>query len=347
MSAASFYAQAAETVKVALGTDGFVHMPLFVALDGGMFKKHGLDVELVKFKGGGAAASGLASRSVEFCSCAIQNAINAKVKGADITLLGRLVGQYASNVVIHKDVADRLGLTADSTVEERLAAFKGLRLAVSGAGGSADFLVRFLGKEAKLDAEKDFTLLYLNNGAAMLAAFGQNKIDGFALSSPASDSAVIDHKGYTLLDMSEGMVPELDGYPSIALSARRQWATENQETVKAFLAALNDATQLISEHPEEAMKSVRTRFEGVSDKVYAAAWENNRKSFPQTPYLTDEEVNRAIKFLGEIQNEKIPGKAEDYLTQGALKRLAISCLISAVATDSRCVRSSFLVSSDD
>ncbi|MBA1189581.1 ABC transporter substrate-binding protein [Pseudomonas entomophila] len=315
MGAASLSVQAAESVKVALGTEGFVHMPLFVALDSGMFKKHGLDVELVKFKGGGAAASGLASRSVEFCSCAIQNAINAKVKGADITLLGRLVGQYASNVVIHQDLAARLGLNTDSTVEQRLAAFKRLRLAVSGAGGSADFLVRFLGKQAKLDPEKDFTLLYLNNGAAMLAAFAQNRIDGFALSSPASDSAVLDHKGYTLLDMSEGMVPELDGYPSIALSARRQWATEHQDTVKAFLAALSDATTLINEQPKEAMKSVRSRFEGVNDTVYAAAWENNRKSFPQTPYLTDEDVNRAIKFLGDIQNEKIPGEAKDYLTQ--------------------------------
>ncbi|WP_426934915.1 ABC transporter substrate-binding protein [Pseudomonas fulva] len=315
MGATSFYAQAADTIKVALGTEGFVHMPLFVALDGGLFKKHGLDVELVKFKGGGAAASGLASRSVEFCSCAIQNAINAKVKGADITLLGRLVGQYASNVVIHQDLADRLGLSADSTVEQRLAAFKGLRLAVSGAGGSADFLVRFLGQQARLNPEKDFTLLYLNNGAAMLAAFAQNKIDGFALSSPASDSAVLDHKGYTLLDMSEGMVPELDGYPSIALSARRQWATQNEDTVKAFLAALGDATRLINDHPQDAMKAVRSRFEGVNDQVYAAAWENNRKSFPKTPYLTEQEVERAIKFLGEVQKDTIPGKAADYLTQ--------------------------------
>ncbi|WP_459208256.1 ABC transporter substrate-binding protein [Pseudomonas sp. MLB6B] len=315
LSATSLYAQAAESVKVALGTEGFVHMPLFVALDGGLFKKHGLDVELIKFKGGGAAASGLASRSVEFCSCAIQNAINAKVKGADITLLGRLVGQYASNVVIHKDVATRLGLSESSSVEQRLAAFKGLRLAVSGAGGSADFLVRFLGQEAKLNPEKDFTLLYLNNGAAMLAAFAQHRIDGFALSSPASDSAVIDHKGFTLLDMSEGMVPELDGYPSIALSARGQWAKEHPETVKAFLAALGDATQLIGDKPDEAMKAVRSRFEGVNDEVYAAAWKNNRKSFPKTPYLTEEEVERAIKFLGEIQKESIPGKAGDYLTQ--------------------------------
>jgi len=78
----------AQDIKVALGTDGFVHMPLFVAVDGGYFKKQGMNVELVKFKGGGAATSGLASRTVEFCSCAIQNSINAKLKGADLTLLG-------------------------------------------------------------------------------------------------------------------------------------------------------------------------------------------------------------------------------------------------------------------
>ena len=307
--------QADEAVKVAIGTEGFVHMPLFVALDAGLFKKHGLDVSLVKFKGGGGAASGLVSRSVEFCSCAIQNAINAKVKGADVTLLGRMVGQYASNVVIRQEVADRLGLNANSTVEQRLAAFKGLRLAVSGTGGSADFLVRFLGQEAKLQSEKDFTLLYLNNGGAMLAAFAQGRIDGFALSSPASDSAVIEQQGFTLLDMSEGQVKALDGYPSIALSARREWSQEHPDTVKAFLAALNDATQLISQHPDEAAKAVRTRFEGVNDKVYAAAWKNNRKSFPATPYLTDEDVQRAITFLGQIQNTQIPGTAADYLTQ--------------------------------
>lgn len=311
----SMHAMAAKEIKVALGTEGFVHMPLFVALDGGFFEKHGLDVELVKFKGGGAAASGLASRSVEFCSCAIQNAINAKVKGADITLLGRMVGQYASNLVIRQEVADKLGITEQTPIEQRLAAFKGLRLAVSGSGGSADFLVRFLGMEGGLQSEKDFTLLYLNNGGAMLAAFAQGNIDGFALSSPTSESAVIEQKGYMLLDMSKGEVKALDGYPSIALSARRQWAEDNQDTVKAFMAALSDATTLINEQPQEAMKQVRKRFDGVNDQVYAAAWENNRESFPKTPYLEESDVERAIKFLSQIQGVTIPGKASDYLTQ--------------------------------
>ncbi|WP_339437634.1 ABC transporter substrate-binding protein [Pseudomonas sp. EL_65y_Pfl1_R32] len=304
----------AQEIKVALGTDGFVHMPLFVAVDGGYFKKQGMDVELIKFKGGGAATSGLASRTVEFCSCAIQNSINAKLKGADLTLLGRLVGQYASNVVISQEKADQLGLTVQTPIEQRLKAMKGLKIAVSGAGGSADFLVRFLGEKGGLSAEKDFTLLYLSSASAILTAFAQGRIDGFALSSPTSDSAIIEHKGFTLLDMAEGQVKQLDGYPSIALSARKQWADENPETVKIFLDALAQATTLINQDPEKAMKLVRSRFEGTPDNVYAAAWKSNKHSFPQSPYLSEEDVARAIDFLGEVQGQSIPGKAGDYMT---------------------------------
>jgi len=304
----------AQDIKVALGTDGFVHMPLFVAVDGGYFKKQGMNVELIKFKGGGAATSGLASRTVEFCSCAIQNSINAKLKGADLTLLGRLVGQYASNVVISQVKADQLGLTAQTPIDQRLLAMKGLKIAVSGSGGSADFLVRFLGEKGGLSAEKDFTLLYLSSASAILTAFSQGRIDGFALSSPTSDSAILEHKGFTLLDMAEGQVKELDGYPSIALSARKQWADENPETVKIFLDALSQATTLINQHPEQAMKLVRGRFEGTPDNVYAAAWKSNKHSFPETPYLSEEDVARAIVFLGKVQGQPIPGKAGDYMT---------------------------------
>ncbi|MBA1376819.1 ABC transporter substrate-binding protein [Pseudomonas brassicacearum] len=304
----------AQEIKVALGTDGFVHMPLFVAVDGGFFKAKGLEVELIKFKGGGAATSGLASRSVEFCSCAIQNSINAKVKGADLTLLARMVGQYASNVVISQEKAAALGITSDTPIDQRLKAMKGLKIAVSGAGGSADFLVRFLGEKAGLSAEKDFTLLYLNSASAILTAFSQGRIDGFALSSPTSDSAILEHRGFTLLDMADGQVKELDGYPSIALSARTDWATDNSQTVKAFMGALSQATTLINEHPDQAMKLVRSRFEGTPDDVYAAAWKSNKHSFPQTPYLSEEDVARAIRFLGNVQGQSIPGTATDYMT---------------------------------
>ncbi len=305
-------ANAADSLKVALGTDGFVHLPLFVAYDGGLFKEEGLDVELVKFKGGGAAMSGLVGGSVQICSCSVQNAINATEKGAPVKLIGAMIDQYASNIVVTEETAERIGLTPDMPMEKRLAALKGLKIAAAGAGGSADFLVRHLAGAAKLSPESDMSLLYMNDSGAMLASFDRGRIDGFALSSPTSDIAVLDHKGKMLIDMSAGQYEPLAGYPSIAISAQDSWLADNRPMAVKFLRAITKADQLIHNDPEKAKAAVRKRFESTSDEVFEAAWKSNAGTYPDTPALTAETVGRVIQFLSELQGTKIAGTPETY-----------------------------------
>ncbi|MCZ4431919.1 ABC transporter substrate-binding protein [Agrobacterium sp. SOY23] len=303
---------AADKLKVALGTDGFVHLPLFVAYDGGLFQEEGLDVELVKFKGGGAAMSGLVGGSVEICSCSVQNAINATEKGAPVKLIGAMIDQYASNIVVTEEAAERIGLTPDMPMEKRLAALKGLRIAAAGAGGSADFLVRHLAGAAKLSPESDMSLLYMNDSGAMLASFDRNRIDGFALSSPTSDIAVLDHKGKLLIDMSAGQYEPLAGYPSIAISAQDKWLVDNRDKAVKFLRAITKADELIHNDPEKAKAAVRKRFEATSGPVFEAAWKSNASTYPKTPALTAQTVGRVIQFLGELQGAKIEGGPQKY-----------------------------------
>src|SRR5260221_5014463 len=92
---------------------------------------------------------GLVSGSVEFCSCAIQNAINATVKGSGVTLIGTIIGQYASNMVLREDVAKQLGITHETPIKQRLAALRGLKIAGSGVGSGTDFLIRYLPMQAR------------------------------------------------------------------------------------------------------------------------------------------------------------------------------------------------------
>ncbi|MEZ2221574.1 ABC transporter substrate-binding protein [Rhizobium sp. RCC_161_2] len=304
--------RASETINVGLGTDGFVHLPLFVAADGGIFKEEGLDVELIKFKGGGAAMSGLVSKSVDICSCAVQNAINAKEKGAPVKLIGAMIGQYASNIVVTEETANRIGLTADMPMDKRLAALKGLRIAAAGSGGSADFLVRHLAAAARLSPESDMSLLYMNDSGAMLASFARNRIDGFALSSPASDIAVLDHKGKLLIDMSAGQYEPLAGYPSIAISAREEWLSQHRDLAVKFLRAIAKADNMIRKEPEKAKAAVRSRFESTPDAVFEAAWKSNLGTYPETPTLKAETISRVIKFLSDLQGSAIAGSPESY-----------------------------------
>ena len=305
-------AHSTDSLKVALGTDGFVHLPLFVALDDGLFKEEGLDVELVKFKGGGAAMSGLVGGSVQICSCSVQNAINATEKGAPVKLIGAMIDQYASNVVVTEETAKRIGLTPEMPMDKRLAALKGLKIAAAGAGGSADFLVRHLAGAAKLSPESDMSLLYMNDSGAMLASFDRDRIDGFALSSPTSDIAILDHKGKMLIDMSAGQYRPLAGYPSIAISAQDSWLASNRPLAVKFLRAITKADSLIRNDPEKAKTAVRKRFESTPDPVFEAAWKSNAGTYPETPALTAETVGRVMQFLGALQGSKIAGTPETY-----------------------------------
>jgi NitT/TauT family transport system substrate-binding protein len=322
---AALPSRAADSVRVAMPTEGFLYTPLYLAIDAGYLKEEGIDASLIQFRGGGAAIAGLASGSVEFCACAIQNAINAAIKGSDVKLIGTIIGQYASNVVLREDVAKRLGITKDTPVEARLAALKGLKIAGSGAGSSTDFLIRYMAKKAGLSPERDFTVLFLAGGAPILAAFSQARIDGFVLSSPTSDIAIQRYKGVLMLDMSRGELEELRGYPSIALSAKQSFLKAKGDLARRFLRALAKANRTIRTEPARAKQILRKRFSGVADEIYEAAWAANIDAYPQTPRIEEGNVARAISFLSEVQGARIPGAARDYFdasyAEAAVKEL--------------------------
>jgi NitT/TauT family transport system substrate-binding protein len=303
---------AAEKVRVGMPTEGFLYTPLYLAIDAGFMKDEGIEPELIQFKGGGAAMGGLVSGSVDFCTCAIQNAINATVKGSGVTLIGTIIGQYASNLVLRADVAKRLGLTHDTPIKQRLAALRGLRIAGSGVGSSTDFLIRYLAKEAGLSPERDFTVLFLGDGAPILAAFSQARIDGFVLSSPTSDIAISKYRGVLMLDMSRGEFEELRGYPSITLSAKPTWLKTKPELARHFLRALARADRMIQTEPARAQQILRKRFEAVPEDVYKAAWAANIAAYPANPRVEEVSVQRAIAFLSTVQGVKIPGTAKNY-----------------------------------
>ena len=303
---------AAQAVRVAMPTEGFLYMPLYVAVDAGLMKADGVDANPVQFRGGGAAIAGLASGSVDLCACAIQNAVNASARGAGVKLIGTLVGEYASNVVLRADVAQRLGLTNRTPMQQRLAALKGLKIAASGAGSSTDFLIRYLARRAGLAPERDLTILFMGGGGPILAAFAQGRIDGFVLSSPTSDIALLKYNGMLLIDMSRGEFDDLRGYPSIMVSGKSAWLKMNPDLARRFLQALARANRMIREQPATAKRAVRKRFAGVADDVYDAAWNANLAAYPPTPRVEDVSVKRAIAFLSAVQGTKIPRTSAEY-----------------------------------
>src|SRR5262249_2149078 len=86
----SFYDVAlAQLTKVTVGYSaiGAVHFPAWLAKESGIFRKNGLDVQLVYFTGGTTAVMALLSRDAPIIQMAGPAIVSANLRGAETVLI--------------------------------------------------------------------------------------------------------------------------------------------------------------------------------------------------------------------------------------------------------------------
>src|SRR3990172_11654646 len=109
----------------------------WVAKEAGIYKKHGLDVELIYVEGSSRAAQTLLSGDVNFATVAGSAAINAKLAGGDISILNSIMNALPYYVVANPEVKgpeDLKGRAAATHQPGTMADFA-LRLALRRVGG--------------------------------------------------------------------------------------------------------------------------------------------------------------------------------------------------------------------
>jgi NitT/TauT family transport system substrate-binding protein len=188
-----------------------------------------------------------------------------------------------------------------------------LTIGVTAAGSGTDLGLRYVAAKAGFSTERDLTTMYLGGDSAMIASFTQKRIDGFVLSSPTSEVAELKFGGVKALDMNRGELEDLNGFPYLGLGAREPWLRKNPDTATRFLRALRMAEEMIQDRSDAAKSLLRSRFDGMEPAIYDAAWESTRATYPRTPIVRQEGVDRAIEMLKVTQGIVVGGAAEDYI----------------------------------
>ena len=174
-----------------------------------------------------------------------------------------------------------------------------------------------------MNPDQDATIVFVGGSREVLAAFSRDRIDAFILSNPTSDTAVRDHGGFLLFNMSGGQVEALEGYPYITLDARGDWLAEDPDRSAAFLRALGKALAAINDpaRSEEVRDRVYDAYLEQFDKeLFDAAWANVSPAYPETPELTEEMLGKAITYLNAFSEEKYdPELAKTALVDDYLK----------------------------
>ena len=160
-------------VKLAFCSQLLCIVPYEVARSRGHFKNYGLDVELVYTRGGSAAMQALVGGAVDYAATALDVALQAYAKGAEIkrfAVTGRLP-LFA--VVTAPKTADQIRTIKD---------LEGKTVGVSALGNADHALLLYLLKQANADAAK---VQFATLGVNLLEALRQGQVDAGLVQEPA------------------------------------------------------------------------------------------------------------------------------------------------------------------
>ncbi len=221
-------------MTIATGVDP-AFSQFYVAKEGGLFEKNGLDVTINTGPSGSAMVPFLVNNQVQ------------AAYGSD--LAGVINHQVDPNIVA---VADGTYLAKWESVVGRnidsLEGLKGKKVGVAMGTGAEIFWRRLLAQR-KLDPA-DFKLVNVE-APEMLAALERGDIDGFAVWEPWPTRTLMAVKGSKILATADGIYNNIN-----FIYMNRGWIEQNRTTAEKFIKALCEANDVIEKDRPAATKLV-------------------------------------------------------------------------------------------
>jgi NitT/TauT family transport system substrate-binding protein len=299
-------AQKAPTIYVGLVSVTPTNTPLLSAVEGGYFKKYGLDVKPLVMSGSSTALAALLSEEMSFITIAGSGVINAHLAGRDAVMIAGTVNYAPYEMVVSKDI---------KTVED----LKGKKLGIARFGGSADFLARWGLEKHGLTPGKDVIILQTGGNPERLAAVSQGAIQATLLEQSFAYRAK--KAGlHTLIDYS---TIGLD-YQHSGIGTTKSFVENHHELTTNFLKALIEGIHRMKTDRDFAMKVIEHHLRTNDPETLKIAYEYNVPTVPDVPYVNLKGIKFLLDYIGENNPKAKTAKPEDIGDNAPLKEIAAS-----------------------
>ncbi|WP_315116413.1 ABC transporter substrate-binding protein [uncultured Clostridium sp.] len=279
--------------EITLGTyNGTCEAPLYVAIEKGIFKKHGLDVKLVNINAE-TLKEGLASGKIDGAQIS-PGMFKGIEQGLDIKLTngvhtGCIQGVVPVNSPI-KSVSD----------------LKGKRIGVDSIGGVPMVLLSIELGKANIDAKKDIDWRVYPQ-AQLQQALEKGDIDAFAAWDPYGALAVLSGKARKIFGNANNENGEMDNYCCYT-GVSGNIVKNNPEIAKAITEAWAEGTDWVQKNPTEAAKiTIDNKYVSSGDEV------ENSKLLGDYEFIGDKNKAKAdfTKTLEEMKKQGILDEKTD------------------------------------
>ncbi|HZA14180.1 MAG TPA: ABC transporter substrate-binding protein [Myxococcaceae bacterium] len=263
-------AQQKMPLKIAVGGMACLcYLPTVLAEQLGLYEKHGLDAELINFKGGSVALTAVLGGSADVVSGYYDHCVNLKAKKKDMKSVV-VYDQFPGLVLV-------VSPKATGTVKG-IKDLVGKKVGVSAPGSSTDFFLKYLLKKSGVDPGK-VAVIGVGLDDTAVAAQEQGQVDAAVMLDPAVTLLQGKYKDLKILadTRTEKDTLALFGgkYPGGSIYATTDWVSKHPKESQAIANALVDTLRWIHSHSaQEIMAKMPKEIVGPNPDLYLAALKN-------------------------------------------------------------------------
>jgi NitT/TauT family transport system substrate-binding protein len=296
-------ASAAQVVRVGYPSLATGFAASWVTADKGIWKKHGIEVELIFLRGGGRTVAAIIGASVDVILGSDIGVVTAILQGASLTRVGVTTNTLGYSIVVQPSI---------KTIRD----LKGKIIGITPGRDAAYARVVKLLRDSGMDSNKDVTFLSVGDGgpAARVAALSSGVIHA-SMFTPPSDM-IAEKAGMRILSRLD--FANVGG----GINTTPQWIQRHRPLVLRFLRGYMEGIHYLKSHKDESLKifSKYVRNPDLSimaylyDEISTRAEKDLRPQsdavralldlaaldFPQAKKLTEKD-NSDLSLIDEIQ----------------------------------------------
>jgi ABC-type nitrate/sulfonate/bicarbonate transport system substrate-binding protein len=306
---------AQEKVRVGLSSVSATNGSVWVAEERGLFKKYGVDTEIIIIGGGGArVVSSLLAGEIQFSVGGGDGSLRAQMKGADVVIVASTLTKGLQRWMTRANIKSWQEL-------------KGTKVAITRFGSAGHLVLQLMLRKWNMGAS-DVNILQLGSSPAMLASLDKGGTDGAILTMPTFFLA--EDKGYKVVGDPANMDIH---YLQNTLESSRGYLRKNRDQALRFLKGYIEGIAYFKKNKRESLEILRKKLRIQSDQERDVRYLELSYNLLATSYYNDvpyaslKGIETVLEFIAADEPKAISADPKSFADDSLVREIDASGLI--------------------
>ena len=308
-------AVAQDKMRMGLSSVSALHSAVWIAEQKGLFRKHGIDAEVIVTGQGGTAGIGaLLANDIQMVSSAGDALVNAALHGGETVMVAGVINKGLQRIMVRPEIKTQADL-------------KGKRVGVTRIGAVSHSVLLMILRRWNMNPT-DVQIMQVGSSPNMLASLEKGGLDAAVITIPSM--FVAEDRGYkVLLDLADTDIY----YLQTMIATTRNYIRSNRDKVLRFLKGYLEGIAYFKQNRRESLEVVKKklRLSAYQERNLERAFELlNAKYYEAMPYPSMRGVETVLGFV-ERDNPKAKGAdPKSFVDESLLKEIDASGFVKGL-----------------